>query len=111
MINKKLKQAGLTECPIEKTISLVGSKWSLMILRELYLQNKPMRFNELLKALGKISSKTLSAKLKELTKCGIINRNVIPKTPIIINYELTEKGKAFNKVQDAMAEWSLEWNM
>lgn len=82
-----------------------------MIIKTLYLYGKEMRFNEFLKNLKPISSKTLSAKLKELAKVEIINRNVIPETPIRIRYELTEKGRDLNEILDAMAAWSIKWNM
>lgn len=82
-----------------------------MIIKTLYLYGKEMRFNELLINLKPISSKTLSAKLKELAKVEIINRNVIPETPIRIRYELTEKGRDLNEILDAMAAWSIKWNM
>jgi DNA-binding HxlR family transcriptional regulator len=99
------------ECPIEKSISLIGSKWTLMIIRTLYLNKKPMHFNEILKDLNPISSKTLSSKLKELAKSEIIVRNVIPDTPVKIQYSLTEKGKDLNGMMNAMASWSLKWNI
>ena len=98
-------------CPYEKTINIIGSVWSLMVIKTLYLNNAEMRFNELLKSLKPISSKTLSAKLKELAEVEIINRNVIPESPVRITYELTEKGRDLNEVLDAMAAWSLKWNM
>ncbi len=98
-------------CPVEKTIVLIGTKWNLMILRTLYLnKNKPIRFNELLRSLKPISSKTLSVKLKELVSFEIVNREIIPTTPVVINYSFSEKGKDLEGIFKAMAEWSLKWH-
>jgi DNA-binding HxlR family transcriptional regulator len=97
-------------CPIEKTITLIGNKWSLLLLRELYLSNGPLRFNNLLMALKPISSKTLSSKLKELTQYEIVKRNVENTTPVKVEYSLTEKGKDLTGVLLSMAEWSQKWH-
>ena len=97
-------------CPVEKTIVLIGTKWSLMILKILYLNKEPMRFNELLKTLKPISSKTLSAKLKELASFDIVDREIIPTTPVGIRYSLSEKGKDLDEIFTTMAKWSLKWH-
>jgi hypothetical protein len=53
-------------CPAEKTIALIGNKWTLLIIRDLLMADKPLRYNELAKSLKKISSRTLSNKLKNM---------------------------------------------
>lgn len=68
-----------------------------------------MRFNKILKATKPISSKTLSSKLKYLKEIGIINREIIPETPVIIQYSLTEMGLELQTLLDAMREWSNKW--
>ena len=65
------------ECPAEKTILLIGNKWSLLIIRELILAERPLRYNELAKNLKKISSRTLSKKLKNMANYGIIKKTII----------------------------------
>ncbi len=100
---------GKIVCPYESTISLVGNKWSLMILRNLRFKEEPWRFNEMLKSLKGISSKTLSAKLKELVEYDIVDKTVASVSPVVIHYSLTEKGKDLIPVLDAMAEWSEKW--
>ena len=82
-----------------------------MIIRDLYYSTEPLRFNQLLRSLKPISSKTLSAKLKELQKLEIVKREAVSITPVVIHYSLTEKGKRLTEVMDAMAKWSLKWNM
>jgi DNA-binding HxlR family transcriptional regulator len=98
-----------TNCPYEQAIRLVGNRWSLQIIKELHLRKKPTRFNEFLKALNPISSKTLSAKLKELTECGAIKKEVIAQTPVLVLYSLTEKGQALTPILDGMAQWNIKW--
>ena len=68
-----------------------------------------MRFNKILKATKPISSKTLSSKLKYLKEIGIINREIIPETPVIIQYSLTEMGLELQTLLDAMREWINKW--
>ncbi len=97
-------------CPVEKTIVLIGTKWSLMILKMLYLNKEPMRFNELLRSLKPISSKTLSAKLKELVSFEIVDREIMPTMPVGIKYSLSEKGKDLDEIFTTMAKWSLKWH-
>ena len=97
-----------TNCPYEQAIRLVNM-WSLQIIKELHLKKKPVRFNEFMKAIKPISSKTLSAKLKELTNCGVIKKEVINQTPVLVQYCLTEKGAELTPILDGMAQWTLKW--
>lgn len=98
------------KCPAEKTIILIGNKWSLLIIRDLWMADKPLRYNELAKSLKRISSRTLSAKLKNLVNYGVINKTIIDDSPIRVEYSLTEKGKELYKVTQPMAEWSEKWH-
>lgn len=102
-------QNGKIVCPYESTISLIGDKWSLMILRNLRLQDDPWRFNQLLRSLKGISSKTLSSKLKYLVENGIVDKDIVNITPVTIHYKLTDKGKDLTPILDAMAQWSEKW--
>ncbi|ACL17906.1 winged helix-turn-helix transcriptional regulator [Methanosphaerula palustris] len=97
-------------CPIERTIILIGDKWSLLLIRQLYLAKGPMRFNELLKSMKPISSKTLSSKLKDLVIYEIVEKHVENTTPVKIEYSLTEKGQDLTDVLLSMAEWSQKWH-
>ena len=97
-------------CFVERTVVLTGNKWSLLILRELNRNKESIRYNELLRALKPISSKTLSARLKELTKYEILHKEIIAGPPIKTEYSLTEKGKEFTKVLADMSEWSKKWH-
>jgi len=109
-MNDYLEELENIPCPVEKTVKLIGSKWSILIIRDLNIGKKPIRFNELLKKLKPISSRTLSLKLKELTKYEVVKKNIVSFTPPAVEYSLTEKGEDLSKVIRSMAEWSLKWH-
>ncbi|MCG5056597.1 MAG: helix-turn-helix transcriptional regulator [Limnoraphis sp. WC205] len=92
------KQPVDQNCPIEYTIELIGTKWSIGILRELL--NGDRRTHELAEALPGISSKTLTLRLRTLEKHGIIRRKVYAEIPPHVEYSITEKGR---ELQPAIA--------
>jgi DNA-binding HxlR family transcriptional regulator len=79
-------------CPIAKTLDVIGTKWTFLIIRDL-LVDGTMRFSDLLKSMDGISPKTLSLRLKSLEDHGILERKVYPEVPPRVEYTLTEKGK------------------
>lgn len=91
-------------CPIEKTLNVVGNKWTLLIIRDLLTGTK--RFGELQHSLEGISPRTLALRLKEFHSEGIITKKVYPEVPPKVEYTLTEKGKALAAILDQMMEWS-----
>ncbi len=97
-------------CPAEKTIVLIGNKWTLLIIRELVIASRPLRYNELAKSLKKISSRTLAGKLKNLVNYGIIKKDIIDDSPIKVEYSLTKKGRELYQITKPMAEWSERWH-
>ena len=97
-------------CPVEKTVALIGSKWSILIVRELFNENGSLRFSELFRRLEPISSRTLSKKLKELNKYEVIEKIIKSTSPPSTYYSLNEKGKDLASVLRAMAKWSLKWH-
>lgn len=96
-------------CPVQKTAELIGSKWSILIIRELH-SNSSRRFNEFLRSLKPISSRTLSLRLKELVEYEIIEKKIISTSPPHSEYSLTDKGKDLATLLSAMAEWSYKWH-
>ncbi len=96
-----------SECPVERTLAVVRDHWSLLILRDLL--DQPMRFNDLKKSLEGVSSKVLAERLKEMTGAGIVQRKVLPGAPPGVEYSLTEKGRGFNDVVEAMRAWGNRW--
>lgn len=79
-------------CPIAKTLDVIGTKWTFLIIRDLLIEGT-MRFSDLLKSMDGISPKTLSLRLKTLENHGILKKKVFPEVPPRVEYTLTEKGK------------------
>src|SRR5947208_1917366 len=79
-------------CPIGKTIDVIGTKWTFLIIRDLLIDGT-LRFSELLKSMDGISPKTLSLRLRELEEHGLITRTVYPEVPPRVEYTITEKGE------------------
>ena len=76
----------LPECPVATTVSIIGSKWKLLIIRNLLV--RPWRFNELKKDLDGISQKVLTDSLRAMVEDGIITRTVYPEIPPRVEYAL-----------------------
>ncbi|MDF2681481.1 MAG: HTH-type transcriptional regulator, partial [Brevibacillus sp.] len=79
-------------CPIAKTLDVIGTKWTFLIIRDLLIEGT-MRFSDLLKSMDGISPKTLSLRLKELEEHGIVDRKVYPEVPPRVEYTLTKRGR------------------
>ena len=90
-------------CPVATTVELIGSKWKLLIIRNLLV--RPWRFNELKKDLDGISQKVLTDNLRSLESDGIITRTVYPEVPPRVEYALSEIGETLKPILDSMAEW------
>lgn len=94
-------------CPIEHTVNLIGHKWKVLILRNLF-NNGTQRFSELSKGINKISQKMLTQQLRQLEEDGIIDRKVYPEVPPKVEYSLTEIGKSLKPILDEMNSWGIE---
>ncbi|MBM6881290.1 helix-turn-helix transcriptional regulator [[Clostridium] spiroforme] len=94
-------KAELPECPIATTVSLVGNKWKLLIIRNLIA--RPWRFNELYKSLAGISQKVLTENLRQLEKDGIIYRHDYHTNPPKVEYGMTQLGMELKELLDSMA--------
>ena len=90
-------------CPVATTVQIIGSKWKLLILRN--LMQRPWRFNELKKDLEGISQKVLTDSLRSMEADGIIARTVYAEVPPRVEYALSEIGETLRPVMNAMAEW------
>ncbi len=93
----------LPQCPVATTVQIIGSKWKLLILRNLL--TRPWRFNELRKNLEGISQKVLTDSLRSMEEDGIVTRTVYPEVPPRVEYALSELGESIRPIIDAMAEW------
>lgn len=98
-----LTKAELPECPVATTVQLVGSKWKLLILRNLL--QRPWRFNELKKSLEGISQKVLTDSLRSMENDGLITRTVYAEVPPRVEYALSELGESMRPIITAMEQW------
>ena len=89
-------------CPVETTLSLIGDKWKVLILRDLITGTK--RFGELKKSIGTVSQKVLTAQ-RDMKENGLVNRKVYAEVPPRVEYSLTELGQSLQPVLDAMRNW------
>ncbi len=88
---------------VSNTMKVIGSKWTVLILRELC--DKKRRFGEIQKALSSISPRTLSARLQELEKHGIVNKKVFAEIPLHVEYSLTLRGESLKEIIHQMHQW------
>lgn len=94
-------------CPVATTVSLIGSKWKLLIIRN--LRARPWRFNELKKDLEGISQKVLTDSLRSLEEDGIVTRTVYPEVPPRVEYSLSELGESLNPIFETLEEWGRDY--
>ena len=94
---------------IEKTVAIIGDKWSLLIIGQLAFGKNPSRFNELMRELKPISSRTLSIKLANLSDNKVVEKTIESGSPPYTQYALTAKGKDLVDAYRAMAQWSKKW--
>jgi DNA-binding HxlR family transcriptional regulator len=94
-------------CPIEHTVNLIGHKWKVLILRNLF-NNGTQRFSELSKEINGISQKMLTQQLRHMETDGIIYRKVYPEVPPKVEYSLTELGQSLKPILDEMSSWGIE---
>jgi DNA-binding HxlR family transcriptional regulator len=96
---------GFKRCPLEVSADIIGGKWTLQIMRDLFMEKK--RFSDFLDRNPGLSSKVLSTRLKGLQERGLIEKCVVSVTPLRIEYHLTEKGIALGDVLFHVALFSI----
>lgn len=96
-------------CPVELTLKLIGSKWKLLILRNL-LNHSIQRFCDLAKGITGISQKMLTQNLRQMEADGLIFRKVYAQVPPRVEYSLTQKGESLRPIIDAMHDWGISFN-
>ena len=97
----------LKSCPIETTFKIIGKKWAVLIIREMF--RGTTQFNRFLESIESITPKVLTERLRELEKFGIIKRRIVSEYPIRVEYELTDLGKAFEPVLLAAGSFSMRY--
>lgn len=103
-----MKDQDFSMCPrFETAFSVLGKRWNGLIIYS--LMNGPKRFKDISHIIPSMSDKMLSERMKDLENEGILERHVYPETPVRIEYELTEKGKALQPVMDQVQHWAAQW--
>ena len=97
----------LPACPVATTVQMIGSKWKLLILRNLL--QRPYRFIELQKSLEGISQKVLTDSLRSMEADGIITRTVYAEVPPRVEYALSELGETMRPIIKSMEMWGTEY--
>ncbi len=95
-------------CPVNNTFKIVGKKFTVLIIRNMLYLNQT-RFNQFLDSVEGINPKTLSVRLREMEKDGLIERKVYHETPVRIEYFLTEKGMALKPILEQMGNFSMQY--
>jgi DNA-binding HxlR family transcriptional regulator len=94
-------------CPVATTVALIGSKWKLLILRNLL--DRPWRFNELKKSLEGVSQKVLTDSLRSMEEDGIITRTVYPEVPPRVEYALSDLGESMRPILESMKQFGQDY--
>ena len=95
------------QCPMDVGLNILSGKWTLRILW--HLSKKAIRFNELQRVLGGITTKTLAQQLRELEEQGMVKRAVFPETPPRVEYSLSELGTTIQPVLKALCDWGTNY--
>ena len=105
--NEASAKKELPACPVETTLTLIGDKWKVLILRDLMPGTK--RFGELKKSVGNVSQKVLTAQLRAMEENELVHREVYAEVPPRVEYSLTELGKSLKPILDSMWAWGEEY--
>ena len=101
---KKVYDACMEPCAIEKGMRFIGGKWTGSIVY--HLKDGPVRFNDLTRMLGGASKKMIDQRLKELEARDMVIRTVISDRPVAVTYELTDFGRSALNILDQLRVWS-----
>lgn len=96
-------------CPVEVTLSLLGNKWKVLILWELFERTK--RFGELSRAISGISQKMLTQQLRQMESDGLIKRKIYPEVPPRVEYSLAEVGRSLKPILNSMGKWGSSYTL
>lgn len=93
----------LPACPVETTLTLIGNKWKVLILRDLIDGTK--RFGELQRSVGQVSQKVLTSNLREMETDALVERKVYAEVPPRVEYSLTALGQSLKPILDSLWAW------
>ena len=93
-----------SSCPISNMLDIFGDKWSLLIVRDIYLGKST--YGEFLVSPEQIATNILASRLKQLESLGVIAKVAYQKKPVRYQYELTEKGSDLLPILNTMLLWA-----
>ncbi len=102
---KNVTNSCLPDCGVARFLALLNGPWATLVVRELL--SGPLRFTELRDALPGISPHTLTSRLRQFEKYGIVTRTAYPEIPPRVEYRLTPVGEGLRDVLDAMGTWAM----
>ena len=103
-----IPQVSFMKCPIKTSLGVLGKKWTMLIIRDIGVY-KITRFNRLLESIKGITPRVLSMRLKELEKKGYIERAEERRSPMIVQWRLTEKGKDTLPILMQLVAFGSKW--
>src|SRR5512138_935103 len=98
------KSYDIPDCPVARTLDLIGERWTILLLRDLLLEG-PRRFQDFQSSLPGVAPNILSARLKAMEENGLIGRQLYSERPPRVEYVLTDRGKSLGPIVRAMREW------
>jgi DNA-binding HxlR family transcriptional regulator len=105
MIEKIYSHPELNNCPIDTTFKIIGQKWTVIILREMF-RNQP-QFIRIMENIDGLTPKVLTQRMRTLQRLEIVERRIVLASPIHIEYRLTDLGKALEPVLLTAAIYSM----
>jgi len=106
-VENRVDSRDRTTCAVETTLAVIGGRWKVLIIRELFSGVK--RFGELHRALQGITQKMLTQQLREMEQAGLVHRQVYLQVPPKVEYSLTPLGATLQPVLDSMHEWGMKF--
>jgi DNA-binding HxlR family transcriptional regulator len=107
MIEKVYSHPELKNCPIDTTFKIIGQKWTVLILREMFRDQT--QFNRILENIEGLTPRLFTQRMKTLQRLGIVERRIVSESPIHIKYQLADLGKALEPVLLAAAIFSMSF--
>jgi DNA-binding HxlR family transcriptional regulator len=101
------KTYSIADCPVAKTLDLIGERWTILLLRDLLLHG-PRRFQDFQDSLAGVAPNTLSARLKSLEDNALVRRQLYNERPPRLEYVLTEKGKSLGPIVRSLRDWGVK---
>lgn len=97
----------IIRCPIDTAFKIIGKKFTVLILRDMLFHNE-RRFNGFLHSVEGINPNTLSTRLREMERNGLVERRIFHESPVRIEYHLTEKGRDLLPILEQVSAFSMK---